>query len=289
MGIGPTTGGGDDSPKPYWESQRGGLCRMHALNMYLGGPVYNEQTFAVAINEYDAYMRDRFGVETSAAAFDLVGSDQMNLVSWLLRKRRIVVRYIAIGHSLTTNDTTAAEEAPGIFIYNQGHIWCARRVGGVWWLLDSLSRPQQIGAAPPLGWDRGGQGYMIVVDAHKEWTRNCELVERALESEGFNARDANDVGRWAARLNAAKRILGSAEVPLGCAVGILETFSTADAAARARYAPIVSLVARYNEFIRMFVRGRYGDLRLVLQYVPGIVVELMGLMDGDSTRPPRRI
>jgi hypothetical protein len=231
-------------------------CRLDALNAYfahlarVGGPKIPRMTgsdFERAIQQYDRYLRVRFNVTTSAAAFDLVNSDQTNLVSWVLRCHRIHTRYYALG---AQPDTTGADF---IFIYNSGHIWGTPHKG---------PRPAT-----------RNEGVIVPVrDLIQEWRRTMQQVRTLAAREQIH--DAPTAVAWIRRLHAKKQILGDLEVPVGVAFSILETARRRPP--DPRFGAINELVVRYARFIQQLTRGRYLDLPLLEQFAP-ILAELLGL------------
>ena len=67
-----------DLPQFYCERQSGGLCRMHALNAYFGGPKLSRADFEAEIADYDAKQKMRGYEIPSANSCDIVSSDHKN-------------------------------------------------------------------------------------------------------------------------------------------------------------------------------------------------------------------
>ena len=128
----------------FCERQRGGLCRLHALNNYLGCPRYDEAAFGSIVAAFDRRQRARYGSEyVSAAAYDAISSDQNNVVSYTLAQyHNIYTRYVAPGGAPMHFD--AARNSGAFFVFSADHIWIVRLVAGPngdpprWYKVDSI-------------------------------------------------------------------------------------------------------------------------------------------------------
>lgn len=133
----------------FFERQRGGLCRMHSLNNYLQGAVFNEATFQTLLQEYNA----DYNAQPHPADFDSISAFQEDLVSYALRKHAgLSTLYIAPGKytdcpwrdtcGIQISALDAATRAGAVFVFSANHIMVYRQENGVWFELDSM------GAAP---------------------------------------------------------------------------------------------------------------------------------------------
>lgn len=246
-------GGAAGGMTPFFERQRGGLCRMHALNAYFGCAVYAEDSFQRRIDEFDALQRERFGPGvTSAAINDAVFADQRDLVGYILGRHGVYARFVGLGAAARHID--AAMTTSAFFVYNSGHIWLVARVGrsvggsacvgagGVaggcvgWQKIDSMS-----GVTPvdPRGYaaDRNVGLIVPVDDLPTEFIR---LTDELLAAVG------DDPADYLARMRAARKLIGEPEVIIGAAVALLDV----QRGNRPAFPVIDKIVADYYAFTR---------------------------------------
>lgn len=250
----------------YYERQNGGLCRLHAINTFFQRQFLTVEAFHKHIKEYDAYLLRRFNIKTSSAQFDLVNSDQTNLVSFVLKKNGVHCRYYSL-NSFYKKPTPDIANAEFVFVYNQGHIWSVIKKNGKHYKVDngvskfnihSLFSMKNIGAILP-------------VSLKQEWEVNVDKILGTLGA--INTR--KELQELLIDYNHKKKILGDLEIPLGVAVSILET----KLKNQSKYKKIAALVNTYNEFVSKFTDGNYNDIQLVLAYVPDILISLVRLRD----------
>jgi hypothetical protein len=168
--------------KPYHERQRGGLCRLHSLNAFLGGPVYTEDDFHRLCREYDA----AYPTQPAVEHFDAAPGTQECFVAWVLRTRHALGGlYIAPGRlqeTLQLYGVTALEALcgdTGLFVFNDGHIWCVKRGGSAgWWDLNSLGVARRVTDLTPYTTGRLG---FYVVWSRDQCTERITWVSRALQ------------------------------------------------------------------------------------------------------------
>lgn len=130
----------------FFERQRGGLCRMHALNNFLGGATYNEESFAKLLAEYDMKYRDCH--LPPAGEFDIFLSNSENVVVYALQEHEnVYTKLFALGTSGLVDEIMEAIDPSvnALIIFNGSHIWTVKKSGDAWYELDSLrARPAQV-------------------------------------------------------------------------------------------------------------------------------------------------
>ncbi len=236
----------------FYEPQQGGLCRMHALNAYYGRSKITPAMFGEYQKEYDAFMRAKFNTDVSVADYDYINSDHNTIISYVLKyKDNIYTRFYPAG----TNRPDLSEHN-FLFLLSDSHVWCMRRVAGVWYRIDSLSgvSPDSISAAqdPKIA-------VIAPVDPGNELLINLNKLRRIVPPE------EESIKRYLAALHKESKILGDIEVPLSIIMEILEMGSRPDRP------KITELVSRYNNFLKQFTRGRYLDLELIQANIPYIL------------------
>ena len=79
----------------FVEQQNGGLCRMHALNAFFGYAKINSNLFDKYCNEFDKENK-KYNLTTSCKEFDLINSNQSNIISYILKRHGIWTQYFAL-------------------------------------------------------------------------------------------------------------------------------------------------------------------------------------------------
>jgi hypothetical protein len=80
----------------FYEKQSGGLCRMHSLNGYFGMSKIAPYQFQLYIDDYDKEYKEKYNFDSSCVLFDIVASDQKNIVNFILKRHGIYSRYYAL-------------------------------------------------------------------------------------------------------------------------------------------------------------------------------------------------
>lgn len=265
----------------YWESQRNGLCRLHAINAFFGYHKITEPQFLKYIKEYDLYLSSRFNIETSSAEFDLINSDQTNLVSWILKKYKFHFRYYPLNcqsHIKCRMQNTELKElitsSDFIFVYNFSHIWCIKRVKNKYYRIDS------IGGVSPINvsnlYMQPNIGFMIQVSLKDEYEFQRNKIKCILSNNNITTQ--KELIQYLTLLRKKNEILGDLELPIGVAISTLETNLYKDGEYRkppATFDEIINIINKYNEFISQFTAGNYSDLNLILKYIPDIIIGLI--------------
>jgi hypothetical protein len=249
---------------------------MHSINAYFGSARITPQAFANHIIKYDTYLNTRFNITTSCATFDLMNSDQSNLVTHILKQYGIHCRYYALNTIYKKKIDPTILTAEFIFVYNQGHIWGIRLVNGKHHKVDSIGgvSPFNIHSLPNIK----NIGIILPIQNNRtEFKLQLIKMHNILLTQQCPGQSFSALTRsYTTRMRQTKDNLGDLEIPLGVAIAILETQLKTRRNARG-FEPIVALIERYDAFIRQFTRAQYLNLDLIHRYVPGIVEGLMGL------------
>jgi hypothetical protein len=258
----------------FWEKQTNGLCRMHSINAYFGKTYITPNVFNKYIDIYDNYLTDRFNVITSSRAFDLVNSDQTNIVSYILKRHGIHLRYYALNTLYHKPLDQSIKQANVFFVYNFGHIWTVRKKDGVYYKVDSLSGVTSFNITCLNRLK--DIGIMLPVELCKEFTTHIHKLKNITYQNQANTR--HGIILYLKKLHDKKNILGCMEIPLGVSISILET-NLLVKRNKNEFHKIDALVNKYNSFLHKFTKGRYNDINLILQYIPDILLELYKLHD----------
>jgi hypothetical protein len=252
----------------FYENQSGGLCRMHVLNAFFGYSKITESGFQRWVDMYDNYLKERFNVGTSSAMFDLMNSDQTNLVSFILKKHKVHTRYYALNTLYGKPIDREVLMSHFVFVYNDGHIWGIKNKH---YKVDSMCgvhpfNIQELRTTKNIG-------ILVPVPMKYEWNKKVDTINIIMDNEGIKSK--RDLGEYLRRLHATNDVLGCLEIPLGVAMSILET--NMPSPPTNEFKQISELIDRYVKFISTFTNGNYNKIDLIIQHIPDIIFELMSL------------
>ena len=155
-------------PPTYFQPQSGGLCRKHALNAYLGGPVIADGVFKYLCDVFDGEHGHPQGTTAKAGTvyFEDAGAydDSCdNVLSFILHTAAgvdTILLPIGKGHCLDTE--ARALQVTSALAFNKGHVWYMRLTDEGWYHVDSMSgiRKQK----PPGG---SVHGFLLILDGNR--------------------------------------------------------------------------------------------------------------------------
>jgi hypothetical protein len=253
----------------YYEHQSGGLCRKHAINGYFEYAKITTDIFNKYQQEYDKEYAERFNFQSSCSTFDIITSDQKNIVSYILKKHGIYTRYYALNQIFQKNihehiiNTLAGDF---FFIYNESHIYGVRRKNDKWYIVNSIGGVSATNINNITG--QKNIGFIVPVNIKTEFYRNLKLVKELL---GHNP-ELKHINEYLIKKHENKLILGQLEIPLGICMDIL--YTQYQICESNEFESIHNIVIKYNEFLSKFTKGRYNDIDLILQYLPDIIIRL---------------
>ena len=275
----------------FYEAQYGGLCRMHSLNGYFGKSKISPDQFEKYIDLYDKEYKEKYNFESSCGSFDIVASDQKNIVNFILKKHGIYSRYYALNQLHGKNikehiiDIMLGEY---FFTYNENHIWGCRILNNQWYKVDSMGGVHQIDINS-LHHEKN-IGYIVPVNIKNEFYRNLRVIKSVL---GENP-SLIHIKEYLTQKNKEKLILDKLEIPINLCMDILDTNLIFHKSKKdtnllfqeskvdfnhdlKEYTPIKNHVNTYAEFLTKFTKGNYNNLDLILDYLPDIIFNLTSL------------
>jgi len=267
---------------PYWEPQHNDQCRIHALNAFFGEHKITPELFSQYCSEYDADMTQRYNLSISCRDFDIVNSNQMNIVSWILKKHGIWSQYFA-PNELHNKIIELPNHSINnfVFIYNDGHIWGMKKIGDKVWNIDSLNSGPQLSNFSQLQ-HVNNIGFIFPVEITKEFYIQIEKLKTIVPQdtdEGavapFKPPSIDSIRKYLIELNKKKQILGNIEIPLNKAIDILEYYKRP--CDHIKFKPIHDLIEDYNYFLIKFTNGNYLNINLILEYLPNILYYLVAI------------
>jgi hypothetical protein len=295
----------DPQTNIFYENQVGGLCRLHALNAYFGSSLISQSDFQLYIAEYDTYVSSRFNIKgTSSSEFDFTNSDQLNIVSFILRKFNIYTKYYAPNELSDAEFSNILDKNtyPFIFLFNADHIYGIKSIGVAvdsntfqtasqytknnWFRVDSMGGVRQLYQSDKC---LKNIGVMIPIEStdaqKKEWYDNLNTIKRVFVQNNIlvnNRLVPQNLIIYLTQLNKTNKILDTLEVPLGTLMAMLEMRLNKIGTNYGRnhivdIVRIGNLVDKYNKFLAVLTDGNYNNLQLILLEVPGIFADLLSL------------
>ena len=135
----PKSKGVELKSKPmYHERQRGGLCRMHAVNNLVGKTTLTEQVFRKVRDLFGERFCCRGVMEKDYTTFNLY---RENVSVFALRSLFRFPSFSVFGTDTSELKTLGLSlkdiESPLAICWDKGHIWACRRIQGKWHTFDS--------------------------------------------------------------------------------------------------------------------------------------------------------
>jgi hypothetical protein len=264
----------------YYESQRGGLCRLHSINQYFGLPKISEANFNLHIQNYDNEYKKLYNLDTSCKTWDIVSSDQKNIVSYVLKKNKIYTRYYAINQIYDKGSQYILNILNGnvFFIFNEGHIWNIRKYNEKWYSVNS------IGGVHPINihqiTSQKNIGFIVPVNIQTEFYYNLAIIQKIFKKnkndEGGKENNLQNIKDYLIKSNKEKKILGELEVPINIIMDIMGTIIKSHKL-KQDFEVIQKHIKNYNIFLLKFTNGNYNNINLILEYLPFIIFDLLNL------------
>lgn len=245
--------------KIYYETGGDGLCKMRALNAFLGNnkiPTINKKTYKEYIADYERYLKERFNIE--AKSYDLIYD---NLISWILSKYGIYARH----YDLNEVYNSKVPDAPFLFVYNYNHVWTIIKRGkyykidnGVYLFnFSSIKTTKNIGLIIP----------MPLRNSYKFRISNIKDI---LNKE--NIKTKKDLTIYLRKLNKKKHILGDLEIEIRDAVNILEIQQSKN---KWKCPKVEQIINNYTVFSKKFTGSNYNNINLIIEYIPNIIRDIL--------------
>jgi hypothetical protein len=271
----------------YYQTQSGGLCRLHSLNGYFGCEKISLHQFNIIQKKYDDEYKIKFNFELTCKNFDIVASDQKNIINYFLKNIGIYTRYYSINQLYTKSlNKTFAEQiiiknklinnlyGDYFFIYNESHIWGCRRQISKWFKVDSIEGVSHYNINSLL--TEKNIGLIVPVDIKHEFYRNLKLIydELCFSVKNMDTLTVQTtIKNYLIQKHKEKKILGELEIPLSICMDIFETNLLKKT--NSIFSPIKTQVLQYNKFLSKFTKGNYNNITLILEFLPNILLELI--------------
>lgn len=168
---------------PYYERQRGGNCRIHAVNMAIGARATTREEFTEVLSPLFSQVYQ----VPDAMPFDYVVSDGLTLAAFAAERKDDTL--FALGMNHPTAETVYRQRSSrdvfrrlegvckACLVYNADHVWAARPG----WLLDSMrGRPRKIHG--PMSSCFGRHHVTLLLDRRRCWSAVRQLVASALKA-----------------------------------------------------------------------------------------------------------
>lgn len=259
----------------YYESQRGGLCRLHSINQYFGLPKISDENFYLHMQNYDDEYKTLYNLDTSCKSWDIVSSDQKNIVSYILKINKIYTRYYAINQIYNKGFQPILNILDGdvFFIFNEGHIWNIRKHNNKWYSVNS------IGGVNPININQitsqKNIGFIVPVNIQTEFYHNLSIIQEIFK-KNKNQDNLQNIKDYLIKSNEEKNVLGEIEVPINIIMDIMGTIFKSHKL-KQDFEVIQKHIINYNTFLSKFTNGNYNNINIILEYLPIIILDLLNL------------
>lgn len=155
-------------PPTFVQAQEGDLCRMHAINAYLGGPYLDRATFHALCDVFDeehaqprgtSFARGTIYFEEAATYVDSSDNVMAFIIGLVLGRPVTSFNYLT-RHGFLLQDVAERFGASSAFVYTRDHVFYARLAhDGLWYVADSLGARITAAATPPRA-----EGFLLILD-----------------------------------------------------------------------------------------------------------------------------
>ncbi len=254
----------------YREQQVGGNCRIHSLNAFFQEPRITESKFAEYSRLFEQYMYDLYNVRANPRDFDLVNSDQNNIVCYIAKREDpgIATRYFALNyHFFEKKKVEAAIRASNFFfMYTADHIWGVKQDGQAWYTLDSLS-PITRCEIPDL-LHRQNVGFIVVLPIRRVFRAEYDELTQIIDTRTTSLQAYNTIVGYLIKMHNEKEILGSIETNINVCIEIIDRLKDELRAPEKKKDIARKAVRKYYEFLKVFTNGNYNDIDLKIRHLP---------------------
>jgi hypothetical protein len=199
----------------FCERQRGGLCRLHALNNALGRVAYSDSNFEALCQEYNKL----YGYKPDCREWDAVVSTQEPVFAYALRTRHGIGGLIYYSGKTCFGDAkleevTDPEMSQTAFVYNAEHVWVMRKHRGEWYEIDSMRGVVHLADVQEFALRPGLVFYILLGRAAMQKTQQLAAEYIRAEIKPWSSNRMSAVRVWTDAQWRAHRNLGKLEVPL---------------------------------------------------------------------------
>ena len=158
---------------------------MHALNAFFGHSKISISEFINYQTDFDTYNK-KFNITTSCANYDMISSNQKNIVSHILKYHDVYTHYYAINEIYNKSIHMILDIIKGdfFFTYTQDHIKGIRRENNSWYYVDSLQGITSCDIFSLL--HEKNIGFIIPVCIKKEFFRNVKIIKSIIDKPDIN-------------------------------------------------------------------------------------------------------
>lgn len=166
---------------PYFEGQRGGNCRIHAVNMALGGRAISAEELS---GKWCRIFSEVYAVP-DAMPYDYVSQDGLTVAAFAAERAHSGLFALGLHHPSARTVYGFAGIKPlyniakgvctACLISNRSHVWAARPG----WLLDSMRRPRRLHCMSAAF---GSHHVTLLLDRSRCWPVVRQLVSRGISA-----------------------------------------------------------------------------------------------------------
>lgn len=249
----------------YVERQRGGLCRLHAINAFFGEQKFSEHEFWAKASEFDS---ERKSIDTNAfSCRDFDAGSNNNLVSYILSKEGICLRWLPC-RDFKSIDLGTGTYPYKFFVFSTDHIWViAQHDADRYTNIDSMS------GATETSWqrvtsDRSVIGAMFPVDVFTEFADSIHDIVLLSDSNW-------SLAGYLAESKRQGLVMGSLEVLMSRVMFALGIILPKVSSAKKK-SKIIGVLELYKKFMNeLTMSNKYNDLEFLSSNIDRVLIALV--------------
>jgi hypothetical protein len=260
----------------FYEPQDGILCRKHAINAFFGYSKLSTSDFVNYCREYDEYMEsiypDKYNIKRpSSQDFDPLSADQVTLVSFILKKYDIYLRFIQRNYFYGKTLDISCLKGNFIFVYNDTHIWGIIKKDEKWYKVDSIGGVSEFNIHSLTSIQN--IGLYIPVDPRLEYYWHLNKIKSILTDNKVITKD--DLITYLIQLHNKKLLLNNLEIPLNICIDLLDFKK--ENKQNPKYKEISDLIIDFRTFAKELYRNNLLNITFITKYLPDIIIRLINI------------
>lgn len=264
----------------YRESQVGGNCRIHSLNAFFQEPRITEAKFLEYSRIFENYMYEYYNVRSSPRDFDLINSDQNNIVCYIAKREdsNIATRYFALNYHFIEKSVVESSIAAStfFFVYTADHIWGVKLDStGKWYTLDSLASISECNIHDLL--HRQNIGFIVVLPIRQVFRAEYAEMVKTISPRMNSLQAYEDIVEYLIRMQNERRILGSIETNINVCIEIIDRLKDEFKAPQKKKDIARKVVRKYYDFLKVFTNGNYNNIELKIGNLPYTIYGIIQL------------
>lgn len=263
----------------YRENQVSGNCRIHALNAFFQKNHITPESFAEYARQFDAYLKKTYNTIVSSMDFDLVNSDQNNIVCYILKKESELysTKYFALNYHLIYRGDVqkCMEMAEFFFVYNINHIWGVKKFQGKWYTLDSMAAISECDPNHLL--QMNNLGFIVILPAIAVFNFEYYQLASNISIETDARKTHAKIVKYLLEKQQNKEVIGNIEISINVCIEFVERFYKKINLSAHKKNILSKMIKKYYTFLPIFTDGEYNNISLKVSFLPYIIYGILYL------------